>query len=130
MYSSEFCKIYNEFGWNYFPEIFGEQLLEWLRRNSADVRSSLDIGCGTGVLCEILHGQGIEACGMDPAFYAQRAYEKDEVLPWQTIDVGVCQEFLWHERELSYQSKITPDCRTTCSGCGANKLEGGVKCDA
>ncbi len=70
------------------------------------------------------------ACGIDPAFYAQRAYEKDEVLPWQTIDVGVSREFLWRERELSYESQITPDCRTHCSGCGANCLEGGVKCDA
>ena len=70
------------------------------------------------------------ACGIDPAFYAQRAYEKDEILPWQTIDVGVSREFLWKERELSYQSQITPDCRTKCSGCGANCLEGGVKCDA
>ena len=70
------------------------------------------------------------ACGVDPAFYAQRAYAKDEVLPWQTIDVGVRREFLWQERELAYQSRITPDCRTKCSGCGANCLEGGVKCDA
>ena len=27
MYSDIFCKVYNEFGWNYYPEIFGEQLL-------------------------------------------------------------------------------------------------------
>ena len=74
--------------------------------------------------------EAFAACGVDPAFYAQRAYEKEELLPWQTIDVGVRQDFLWQEREMAYQSKITPDCRTHCSGCGANKLEGGVKCDA
>jgi len=74
--------------------------------------------------------EAFEACGVDPAFYAQRAYEKDEVLPWQTIDVGVRREFLWHEREMAYRSEITPDCRSQCSGCGANCLEGGVKCDA
>lgn len=33
MYSDVFCKVYNKFGWNYYPAIFGEQLLEWLRRN-------------------------------------------------------------------------------------------------
>ena len=27
MYSDVFCKVYNEFGWNYYPEIFGEQLI-------------------------------------------------------------------------------------------------------
>ena len=70
------------------------------------------------------------ACGVDPAFYAQRAYGKDEVLPWSTIDVGVKTSFLWNEREQAYAGRITPDCRMQCSGCGANKLEGGVVCDA
>ncbi len=74
--------------------------------------------------------KAFDDCGIDPAFYAQRAYEKDEVLPWQTIDVGVETEFLWRERDQAYRSQITPDCRTKCSGCGANCLEGGVKCDA
>ena len=74
--------------------------------------------------------EAFRACGIDPDFYAQRAYEKDEVLPWQTIDVGVSREFLWQEREQAYRSAITPDCRHKCSGCGANCLEGGVKCDA
>lgn len=70
------------------------------------------------------------ACGVDPNYYAQREYGKDEVLPWQTIDVGVRRDFFWRERELAYQSRTTPDCRKTCSGCGANRLEGGVTCDA
>ena len=74
--------------------------------------------------------EAFRACGVDPAFYAQRAYEKDEVLPWQTIDVGVSRDFFWKERELAYQSQITPDCRSQCSACGANCLEGGVTCDA
>lgn len=65
MYSSAFCRVYNEFGWNYFPRAFGEQLLEWLRRNDIPVKSSLDLACGPGVLCEILHEAGIEASGMD-----------------------------------------------------------------
>ena len=65
MYSDIFCKVYNEFGWNYYPEAFGEQLLLWMDQTGAKVRSSMDLACGTGVLCEILHGQGIEASGMD-----------------------------------------------------------------
>ncbi len=74
--------------------------------------------------------EAFAACGVDPAFYTQRGFGKDEVLPWQTIDVGVRQEFLWQEREAAYASRITPDCRQKCSGCGANCLEGGVTCDA
>ena len=65
MYSDVFCKVYNEFGWNYYPEIFGEQLLEWLRRNGIKPGTSMDLACGTGILCEILHRSGIRASGMD-----------------------------------------------------------------
>ncbi len=65
MYSDVFCKVYNEFGWNYYPEIFGEQLLKWLDRNGFSVKTSMDLACGTGILCEILHNRGIEASGMD-----------------------------------------------------------------
>ena len=65
MYSDVFCKVYNEFGWNYYPEIFGEQLLEWLRRNDVKPCNAMDLACGTGILCEILHKSGIRASGMD-----------------------------------------------------------------
>ena len=65
MYSDVFCKVYNEFGWNYYPEIFGEQLLQWLHQQNLSPRSSMDLACGTGILCEILHRSGIKAAGMD-----------------------------------------------------------------
>ena len=65
MYSEIFCKVYNEFGWNYYPEIFGEQLLKWLRRNDIKPKNGMDLACGTGVLCRILKEQGIRAAGMD-----------------------------------------------------------------
>jgi len=65
MYSDAFCEVYNQFGWNYFPEAFGEQLLIWMEKNQVKVNTSLDLACGTGVLCEILHARGIKASGMD-----------------------------------------------------------------
>ena len=65
MYSDVFCKVYNEFGWNYYPEIFGEQLLQWLKRNELRPKSAMDLACGTGILCGILECAGIEASGMD-----------------------------------------------------------------
>ena len=65
MYSDVFCKVYNEFGWNYYPEIFGEQLLEWLRRNGIQPKTSMDLACGTGILCRILREHDIAASGMD-----------------------------------------------------------------
>ena len=71
-----------------------------------------------------------EACGVDPAFYANRTREKDELLPWDVTSVGVTKNFLWQERERAYEAVITPDCRVQCTGCGANKLYPGGKCDA
>lgn len=65
MYSDVFCKVYNEFGWNYYPEIFGEQLLQWLREHGIRPKNSMDLACGTGVLCEILQENDITASGMD-----------------------------------------------------------------
>ncbi|MBR2132123.1 MAG: class I SAM-dependent methyltransferase [Oscillospiraceae bacterium] len=65
MYSDVFCKVYNQFGWNYFPEAFGEQLLEWMKHNRISIKDCLDLGCGTGVLCEILYRNGIKSTGMD-----------------------------------------------------------------
>ena len=65
MYSDVFCKVYNEFGWNYYPEAFGEQLLQWIERQGITVRTALDLACGTGVLCRILKKAGIDSRGMD-----------------------------------------------------------------
>ncbi len=70
-----------------------------------------------------------EDCGLDPAFYANRVRPGDEILPWSMISSGVSQKFLWRERQRAYEGITTPDCRTQCTGCGANCLIGGGKCD-
>ncbi|MBE6693807.1 MAG: TIGR03960 family B12-binding radical SAM protein [Ruminococcaceae bacterium] len=66
--------------------------------------------------------------GIDPAFYANREWGLDEVLPWDVIDCGVSKEFLKRERARAYESTTTPNCREKCSGCGANKLGGERSC--
>lgn len=71
-----------------------------------------------------------EACGIDPDFYTVRGYAEGEILPWDTIDVGVNKRFLLKERERAYAQLVTPDCRSNCSGCGANCLLKEVPCDA
>ncbi len=68
------------------------------------------------------------ATGIDPAFYANRAYSTEEVLPWDIIDCGVSKAFLKRERAKAYEQKTTPNCRENCSGCGANKLGGERAC--
>lgn len=71
-----------------------------------------------------------EKCGIDPNFYTIRGYGEDEVLPWDTIDVGVTKRFLRMERKRAYAEAVTPDCRHQCSGCGADCLLKEVECDA
>lgn len=66
--------------------------------------------------------------GLDPAFYANRQMSYDEILPWDHIDCGVTKEFLIRESEKARGGVTTPDCRTQCSACGANKLGGERKC--
>lgn len=65
MYSDIFCKVYNEFGWNYYPEVFGDDLFRWISQNDVSIRSAIDLACGTGILCERLYAEGIETWGMD-----------------------------------------------------------------
>lgn len=71
-----------------------------------------------------------ESCGLNPDFYTVRGYNEDEILPWDTIDVGVSKRFLLCERHKAYSGEITEDCRHGCSGCGANALLKEVSCDA
>jgi len=72
----------------------------------------------------------LNTCGIDGDFYTVRGYGENEILPWDTVDVGVSKKFLLRERKRAYQGKITPDCRQGCAGCGANCLLREVKCDA
>ncbi len=67
-----------------------------------------------------------ERTGVDPAFYANRKFGNDEILPWDIIDCGVSKEFFLREQAKAYGETTTPNCREHCSACGANKL-GGVR---
>ena len=70
----------------------------------------------------------IEKSGLDAAFYANREFGLDEVLPWDIIDCGVTKEFLAREYKNALSEKTTPNCREKCSGCGANRLGGERTC--
>jgi radical SAM superfamily enzyme YgiQ (UPF0313 family) len=69
-------------------------------------------------------------CSIDEDFYTVRGYGEEEILPWDTIDVGVSKKFLLRERHQAYKNTVTPDCREGCAGCGANCLLKEVECDA
>lgn len=65
--------------------------------------------------------------GIDPAFYAYRRREKDEIMPWDVIDCGVTKEFLWREKEKAEKAQTTKDCRKGCNGCGLQRFKGVCK---
>lgn len=62
--------------------------------------------------------------GIDPTFYSDREFGREEILPWDIIDCGVSKEFLLRERDRAYAEKTTPSCAEHCSGCGASALGG------
>ena len=70
--------------------------------------------------------QAFENTGVDIAFYNLRKWEKDELFPWDFIDIGVSRSFLYREWERAMAGEVTPNCRMQCSGCGAAKFGGGV----
>ena len=88
MYSDVFCKVYNEFGWNYYPEAFGEQLLKWMDENRVAPETALDLACGTGILCRILRDRGIRAAGMDfSAGMIHIARQSSPDIPYEVADM-------------------------------------------
>ena len=73
--------------------------------------------------------KAFEDCGIDTAFYTNRARSYEEILPWDHINSGITKEFLIKENEKAKKAEATRNCRQQCAGCGSNKLNGG-KCDA
>ncbi len=71
-----------------------------------------------------------QTCGLEESFYTTRGYGEDEILPWDTIDIGVTKKFFLRERKQAYAGQVTPDCRHGCAGCGAACLLKEVACDA
>ena len=71
--------------------------------------------------------EAFNECGVDPAFYAYRRRDKDEILPWDFIDSGVTKEYLWREKQKADRAETTRDCRKGCNGCGLQRFKGVCK---
>ncbi|MBP2653290.1 MAG: rimO 1 [Firmicutes bacterium] len=70
--------------------------------------------------------------GIDPAFYALRDREHNEVLPWDHLSSGVDKEFLLQEYRAALAGGLTVDCRRgmcgdcgVCSGLGVEVIDWG-----
>ena len=57
--------------------------------------------------------------GIDPHFYANRAIDYDDILPWEHLESGVSKQFMMEEHHRAMQETRTIDCRYgVCTGCG------------
>ena len=62
--------------------------------------------------------QALEDAGIDGDFYATRERDKDEVFPWDFINIGVSKKYLFREYKKALAAEPTDDCRLACTGCG------------
>lgn len=72
--------------------------------------------------------EAFEEVGLDPAFYANRTRDFDEILPWEFLRVGVSKQFLWREHQRALDEKTTADCRNNCEACGVIQTYGKGVC--
>lgn len=60
----------------------------------------------------------MDKTGIDGSFYSERVFDRDEILPWNNIDIGVKKDFLYREYEKALHGERTQDCKKVCNGCG------------
>ncbi len=70
--------------------------------------------------------KALENNGINYHFYTDRERSREEILPWDYIDIGVTKDFLWREYENAKAEKVTPNCAMKCSGCGAGSYKAGI----
>lgn len=77
------------------------------------------------ILEEVLANGGdypaaVRETGLDVGDYLYRTRERDEVLPWDHVDVRVKKGYLWAEYKKALKGELTGPCRLDdCTACGA-----------
>jgi hypothetical protein len=100
------------------------------RRLNDVIYQAYNSGCIYDAWTEYFHydrwQKAFEDHGITMEFYNDREREKEELLPWDFIDIGVTKDFLWREYCKAKEETVTPNCRQQCAGCGAAGFGGGV----
>lgn len=100
------------------------------RRIAPAIEEAYRAGCIYDAWTEHFHynvwKEILDRHGITIEFYNLRERSKDEILPWDHIDIGVTKEFLYREYEKAKQEQITPNCMKQCSGCGAAAFGCGI----
>ncbi|WP_022852431.1 radical SAM protein [Thermodesulfatator atlanticus] len=64
--------------------------------------------------------QAFASLPLNPLFILARERQKEELFPWEVIDLGVKKEFLYEEWVRARQGKTSPPCHLgKCKRCGA-----------
>ncbi len=100
------------------------------RRTAEVIKRAYELGARydawTEYFKEELWEQAFADTGISKEFYTTRQRQTTELLPWDFIDAGVDRGFLEREWERALKEQVTPNCRQSCSGCGAARYKGGV----
>lgn len=67
--------------------------------------------------------RAMKAAGLDPAFYLRRTRGRDEIFPWDVLDMGVRRSYLFEELERAQRGAATPACFDGCRRCGVCRNE-------
>ncbi len=111
------------FTWNHPEETLVEAFLtRGDRRLSAVIQRAWELGAkleGWGEWFNFAAWQqAFGEAGLDMDWYARRARQLDEVLPWEHISAGLKKQFLMDEYIHTYQGGVVDDCREHCFSCG------------
>jgi radical SAM family uncharacterized protein len=67
--------------------------------------------------------QAFSDCSLSASDYAERAYDLEEPLPWDYVDMLVTKDYLKKEYLRSLQAQTTPDCREHCHACFGQRTD-------
>lgn len=62
--------------------------------------------------------RAMKACSLAAEFYLYRERSKDEVFPWDVLDMGIERRYLWEELQKAQRGMATPACFDGCRRCG------------
>ena len=82
------------------------------RRLGAALKTAHEMG-GAGAFF-----RAMKACALTAEFYLYRERSKDEVFPWDVLDMGIERRYLWEELQKAQRGIATPACFDGCRRCG------------
>ena len=110
---------YHDMKTSYLEAVFAKgdrrlaPLLEWVLKHGAKFD-----GWGDQFRQDVWM-EGFKELGIDPHFYANRAMDYDDILPWEHLESGVTKQFMAQEHHRALEEAKTIDCRNdVCTGCG------------